>query len=144
VITGIWSRRRANGGTRLIFVALAASLPLNLLVFLAPSAESAIAALLAASIVLGMSGPPLAAQLLDLMPDAVRSTVMAIVSMGALFVSGLGPSLVGLLSDWFTASGHANGLRDALLVVCALGVVPIVHLVAMLLASPRKTAELPT
>jgi MFS family permease len=134
----IWSRRSPTGSLRLMLCAIAFSLPLNIGVFLAPSPELAIAALLAASAVLGMAGPPLAAQLLDLMPDAVRSTVMAIVSMGALFVAGLGPSLVGLLSDGLAARGRVDGLRDALLIVSVLGIMPIVHVVAMLLGRSRR------
>ena len=95
-------------------------------------AQSAVLALLVVSMTIGgVVGPPVASTMLDLMPDRVRSTAMAILSMGILFVSGLGPTIVGTVSDALAARGDAQSLRHALLGLAALGFVPVIHFLAV-------------
>lgn len=59
----------------------------------------------------------------------MRSTVAAMLFVvNGLIGVGLGPVLVGELSDVFAAHFHGDGLRPALMIVTALGLWGALHL----------------
>ena len=63
-------------------------------------------------------------------PVAMRGTVTAlVVVLSNVLGAGLGPQLVGLLSDAFRRSGDPNGLAHALAYILAVGVVAAVLLI---------------
>ena len=136
-LTNALTARIPTSGMWLCLIVVTLYLPLSLSVYIAHSQPVALALLLVSNVTIGMSGPPIASQLLNFMPDRVRSTVMAICSMGILFVAGLGPALAGTLSDWLTGRGDASGLRSALMIIACLGVLPILHFAAILARPPR-------
>jgi len=139
-LTNALMLRDPRGGVALCLLLGALSVPLNLGVYLAHSQAIVLGLVLASSAVVGMSSPAIASQLLGLMPDRVRATAMAIVSMGALFASGLGPALAGALSDGLAARGDLHGLSHALGAIALLGVAPVVHLAVLLVLLSRHPA----
>ena len=147
VIGGILTDRLAArdrlASMRLCVAVALLNLPLTLSILLVDSQPLVLTLLVASMTLGGVIAPPVASTMLDLMPDRVRATAMAILSMGILFVAGLGPTIVGALSDALAARGDAQSLRHALLAVAALGFIPAIHFFAVARSRERVVATEP-
>lgn len=100
--------------------------PLYIASFHAPVPLLAFGLLFLAFLVAGNLLGPVFATLQDLVHPNARATAVAIVSVaGVVFGQGLGPVLVGALSDRL-GGASASGLRDAMTVVACVNVLTIV------------------
>jgi MFS family permease len=120
---------RRNMTTLLLIPAVAAPLaaPFHLAAFMAPSAWMALLLLIPPGLLGAMwLGPTFAALQSVVRPDT-RATAAAVQASFVLFLGlGLGPLVVGLLSDTFAgplALGPAEGVRWALVVMSGMGLV---------------------
>ena len=102
-------------------------MPLFLGVFFAPNPTLAFTLLFLAFLVAGMIVGPIFAMLQDLVDPSVRATALAIVSLfGVLLGQGLGPVLVGFLSDhWQSATDSARGVRFGMAAVAMVNFLTI-------------------
>ncbi|MBV9841900.1 MAG: MFS transporter [Sphingomonadaceae bacterium] len=102
---------------RLIALFLALSTPFTVAVLLAPSAPAALGLLVPAALLTATYYGPSIALIHTLVPPAARARASAILFFSInLFGWGVGPQLVGWLSDKLTAAHGADSLRYALLV----------------------------
>lgn len=91
-------------------------MPLYLGTFFAPDANLAFALLFITFLVAGFIVGPVFATVQDLVDPSVRATAIAIVALsGVVIGQGVGPVLVGMLSDlWTSTTNDAGGLRMAM------------------------------
>ncbi len=94
-------------------------MPLYLGTLYAPTPAIAFVLLFATFLIAGMITGPVFALLQDLVDPSVRATAMAIVGLaGVVLGQGMGPVIVGFLSDlWQSGTNDAGGLRMAMTVV---------------------------
>jgi len=97
-------------------VLMAALLPCFGLFLLLPHRYAALGALVPLVVLLGFSFGPAFALLQRLVPDKMRATTLALVMLMANLIGmGLGPQLVGILSDLMTPALGSDSLRYAML-----------------------------
>lgn len=111
-------RRRQYGGQVLICATVAAcSVPIMLVMLLAGKAEIAIAAFFLVQAISVASSPALFAALQDFAPAHNRALAFAVLSLAANLIGmGLGPVLLGYISDMLAPSLGEQSLRFALLI----------------------------
>jgi MFS family permease len=90
----------------------------------------ALSALIPESLLLSLFLSPISAFIQRLVPDAMRATVFAVVMLLANLIGmGVGPQLVGILSDLLTPTLGSDGLRYAMLTVSLLVAWAAYHLI---------------
>lgn len=111
-------RRRQYGGQVLICAAVAAcSVPIMLVMLLAGKAEISIAAFFLFQAISVASSPALFAALQDFAPAHNRALAFAVLSLAANLIGmGLGPVLLGYISDMLAPTLGDQSLRYALLI----------------------------
>ena len=122
LLSGTVVQKFANGrDDRLALVAACAALayfPLSLVTFLSPSVTLLVITLFTQSIVYFMIFTPGYSLALDLASVRTRARTAAVISMGATAIGyGLGPQIVGILSDAFVPAFGTQSLRYAILVI---------------------------
>jgi MFS family permease len=137
-----YSRHSKSWGARFSAANTVVVMPLFLGVFFAPNPTLAFTLLFLAFLVAGMIVGPIFAMLQDLVDPSVRATALAIVSLfGVLLGQGLGPVLVGFLSDhWQSATDSARGVR---LGMTAVAMVNFLTIAAFWLLRRRIDVVLP-
>jgi MFS family permease len=110
-----WFVHSERSQMRFVAACLASGGPLLLILLLTPVKEVALVAFLFLNIAAGLCGAPPYAMLQRLVPDDMRATVLMVVLMLANLIGlGMGPLLVGRLSDLLTPSFGVDGLRYAM------------------------------
>ena len=120
-VTARWFADDERGQMRLSAVAMAALVPCFVLFLLLPQKQAALLALLPLIVAGNFTFGPAFALLQRLVPDAMRATTLAVVMLLANLIGmGLGPQIVGVLSDWLSPSLGADSLRYAMLALSFL------------------------
>ncbi len=98
-------------------VTLASGTPFFVGCFLAPTPMLAFGSLFVSMLLIGASAGPVSVTVQDLVTPNARATAIAIVGIAStLFGGGLGPVLIGAISDWLLLRDPAtNSLRLALM-----------------------------
>ncbi len=130
-VLGDWFNRAGPGkGLSFVFWAMLVSTPIGLGPFITHSLYVSLGLLLAATVVGTAIVAPLYAALHDLVEPHLRASAFAMLSLGVLVVGqGLGPVMVGAISDLARLLNGEETLRNALLAVSMLTVltIPIAH-----------------
>lgn len=117
-----------RGQLRVTAVAVVATVPAFLGFLLADSRFAALASLAAVMIVLNFFFAPIYALLQRLVPDDVRATTLAaILLLTNLVGMGVGPQLVGTLSDLLSPSFGVDSLRYAMLAAALIAPLAAFH-----------------
>lgn len=119
---GEWAARHARGNEKLQLKVMAAMYcgfgVVSSLTYVSPSAYWAFLFLAIGSVGIGVVNGPLFAMIQSLVPGRMRAVSVALVYLIANLTGvGLGPLLVGVLSDVWSATFGADALRYALLVL---------------------------
>ncbi len=115
-VSGRWLDGDERGQMRLCALSVAAVLPCFMAFLLAPQRYGALASLLPLAILFSVFLGPTYAIMQRLVPDNMRSTTMAVVMLLANLIGmGLGPQLVGILSDELQPTLGNDSLRYAML-----------------------------
>ncbi len=116
-------RRSAAAYGRVTAFSLLAFVPVQILAFILPDIGSVFASLAVAILLSSMWIGPVQATIQSVAPPHMRATASAILLLSInLLGLGLGPVLLGLLSDWLSGPAglaRADGLRWALIVMTA-------------------------
>jgi MFS family permease len=119
---GAWASRYAVNNERLQFMVAAivyGSLMLfSVGIFLSTDSFRALSLLAINTVGATTVGGPQFATLQTLVPKRMRATSVAFVTLCAMLIGGLGPLLVGALSDALRLWGSGQSLRYALLALC--------------------------
>jgi len=110
-------RNSKSWAARFASVSMALATPFLMGCFLAPSPLLAFGSLFVSMLLIGASTGPVGVTVQDLVAPHARATAIAIVGSAAtLFGGGLGPVLIGAISDWLLLNDPAtNSLRAALM-----------------------------
>jgi len=109
---------------RLSAVTAASTVPFFLLFLLLPAKPYALAALVPLVIASNFIFGPIFALLQRLVPDGMRATMLALVMLLANLIGmGIGPQMVGVLSDWLAPILEAESLRYSMLTMASIGIV---------------------
>jgi predicted MFS family arabinose efflux permease len=136
-------RLRARDRRWLLWVpalALAGSVPLWLAVCLAPTAGLALALMVLPGSLLGVPIGPSFAVVQEFVDPRRRALGAALFLCVTNLVAGLGPLVVGLLSDLLEPTAGAGALRRALMMVVLLGLWAAAHYVGAARATVRRSA----
>jgi MFS family permease len=115
-VTGRWFAHDERSQMRLCAVMMAVVLPGFVSFLLLPEKHQALLALIPLVVVSGFFAGPTYALLQRLVPASMRATAFAIVMLLANLIGmGIGPQVVGILSDWLTPSMGSDSLRYAML-----------------------------
>ena len=107
---------------RLSAIAFAALVPFFLLFLLLPQKGSALTALVPLIVMFNCTLGPTFALLQRLVPEDVRATALAVVMLAANLIGiGVGPQIVGVLSDLFQPFAGVDSLRYAMLTMSFVG-----------------------
>lgn len=123
-VAGRWLDRSEERQLRIATLLYASVVPCFALFLLLPQKHQALIALVPMVIVFNCFSGPLYALMQRLVPDSMRATALAIVLLlSNLIGMGMGPQIVGILSDAFEPSLGVDSLRYAMLsmTVVALG-----------------------
>lgn len=116
-----WFVANEGGQMRLCSVAVAGLLPCLALFLLLPQKAGALMALIPMLLVFNFYLGPTFALLQRLVSDDIRATTVALLMFAANLIGmGVGPQVVGVLSDVFSLRLGADGLRYAMLSVSLL------------------------
>ncbi len=135
-----WFANREGSQLRLSAVSVAALVPCFMAFLVLPHKHQALSALFPLMIVFNFCLGPTYSLLQRLVADEMRATVMAIVMLLANLIGfGIGPQLVGILSDLLMPAFGRDALRYAMLALSFVGLWAAVHFV---LAGRSVEAEL--
>lgn len=127
-VTGRWFSTNERGQMRLIAILIAALVPCHLLFLLLPHKHQALLAMSPLGVVFVSIYGPTFALLQRLVPDDMRATTLAVVMMLANLIGmGVGPQIVGILSDLLAPVMGLDSLRYAMLVVSLVAVWAAYH-----------------
>lgn len=122
------ARRWVDGGLRLAFWTMAINFPLSILAFAVSDKWWSLGLLLAASLSGSICIAPVFATLQTLTPARFRATAVALITSGVAFAAlGLGPLVVGAISDAVKTIAGAESLRWSLVIVTSFGLWPLFH-----------------
>lgn len=114
---------------RLAALGVVCSLPLMITFLTVPEKHEALGAFVLQTVTLNAFLPPVLALLQRLIPDDMRATVMAMITMVATIVGmAVGPQLVGTLSDLLKPALGPDALRYAMMIVSCLALWGACHL----------------
>jgi len=118
VVASRWFAGDEAGQMRVTAVMVAALMPLLMMFLFAPQRDYALLIHIPFIVVLNFFFAPTYSLLQRLVADDVRATTLAIVSMLAHLIGmGVGPQLVGIISDCLTPALGGESLRFAMLLV---------------------------
>jgi predicted MFS family arabinose efflux permease len=111
-----WQHGSRSWGARFSAIAMWLIVPIFVGVFFAPSPVLSFTLLFVVCVIAGSLYGPVGATLADLVSPHARATASALVLVVSVVIGqGLGPLLVGVLSDWFTTQGWgAQSVRFAM------------------------------
>jgi MFS family permease len=121
-VTGRWFADNERGQMRASAWVVAATVPCFVLFLLLPHKHQALIALIPLVVLSGFFLGPGFALMQRLVPDDMRATTLAVVMLLANLIGmGLGPQIVGILSDALRPALGADSLRYAMLAMATLG-----------------------
>jgi MFS family permease len=124
-----WFGGSAQSQMRVSALAIAVVAPLYVLFLLVPGKREALAMLIPLIIAGSFIFGPTFALLQEIVDETVRATALAVVMLLANLIGmGLGPQIVGLLSDYFEPIYGQQALRYAMTVISLLSLVSAYHL----------------
>jgi predicted MFS family arabinose efflux permease len=127
--TARWFPDDERGQMRLSAAAMVALVPCFILFLLLPGRLGALIALAPLIVAGNFIFAPAFALLQRLVLDEMRATTLAVVMFLANLIGmGLGPQIVGVLSDWLTPTLGTDSLRYAMLLVSLVSLGPAYHL----------------
>jgi len=113
---GRWFAQDERGQMRLTAVMIAALMPCFVLFLLLPRKEHALIALVPLMVIFNFFFGPTFALMQRLVPDEIRATTLAVVMLLANLIGmGVGPQVVGILSDLLMPIVGSDSLRYAML-----------------------------
>ena len=113
---GRWFAQDERGQMRLTAVMIAALVPCFVLFLLLPRKEHALIALVPLMVIFNFFFGPTFALMQRLVPDEIRATTLAVVMLLANLIGmGVGPQVVGILSDLLMPIVGSDSLRYAML-----------------------------
>lgn len=122
------AKDRFDGGLRLAFWTIAINFPLGVLAFCVPDKWWSLGLLLVSSVSGAVCVAPVFSTLQTLTPAKFRATAVALVTSGAACAAlGLGPLIVGGISDAAKAFAGAESLRWSMIIVTSFGFWPLFH-----------------
>jgi predicted MFS family arabinose efflux permease len=117
-----WFANDERGQMRLSAVAIALVVPCYALFLLLPDKHHALIALAVLVTLFGIYTGPTFTLMQRLVPNRMRATTMSLVMLlGSLVGMGLGPQVVGILSDQWSAALGTDSLRYAMLTLSFVG-----------------------
>lgn len=117
-----------KGQVRITAIMIGAMLPCFVAFLLLPQKLAALAALVPLIVLMNFFFGPTFALMQRLVPDEMRATTMAVVMLLANLIGmGLGPQIVGILSDQFTPVFGPDALRYAMLTMSTVAVWSAFH-----------------
>ena len=128
-VAGSWFADNERNQLRICAVTVALLVPCLAIFLMVPRKHQALIALV--PLVMGMNFffGPVYALLQRLVPDQMRATMLAVVMLFANLIGmGLGPQLVGILSDTLAPSQGADSLRYAMLIISCVALWGAYHL----------------
>jgi MFS family permease len=127
-MTSGWFAESDRRQMRLVACVTAALLPCFVLFLLAPATWQAFAAMVPMVLVFNFSAAPVFALMQRLVPEEMRATTLAVVMLLANLIGmGLGPLVVGILSDRLSVVFGSDSLRYAMLAVSVLALWAAYH-----------------
>ena len=127
-VTNRIAKERFDGGLRLAFWTMAINFPLAITAFCATDKWWSLGLLLASSLSGSICVAPVFSTLQTLTPAKYRSTAVALITSGVYLVAlGLGPLIVGGISDATKALAGQESLRWSMITVTSLGFWPLFH-----------------
>jgi MFS family permease len=127
-LTNRLAKGNLEGGLRIAFWGLAINLPLGVIAFCVDNEALSIALMLASSVSGALCVGPVYATLQALTQPKFRATSVALFQSGVmLFAWGLGPLLVGAISDAARTLAGEESLRWSLIIVTSCGIWPLYH-----------------
>jgi MFS family permease len=118
VLSDVLSRRDSRWGLWLMAIAYALALPFNVAFLFTKDLPSAVVFSIPMTMTAMIGGSTMYAQVQSLAGPKLRATAAAVFLLIVNLVgAGLGPSLVGVLSDLFKASAGSQSLQFALVVI---------------------------
>jgi predicted MFS family arabinose efflux permease len=127
-VGGRWLANNEGGQLRLSAAMVASLVPFSALFLLVPNEADALAALIPVILVLNFYLGPSFALLQRLVADEMRATTVAVLMLLANLIGmGIGPQLVGMLSDFLEPHLHSNALRYAMLTVSTIALWSAYH-----------------
>jgi MFS family permease len=125
---GAWFAHDEPRQMRLTAASVAALVPCYVLFLLVPSKICALLALMPLVAGLGVFVGPTFALMQRLVPDSMRATTLAVVMLLANLIGmGLGPQIVGIMSDRLMPVAHQDSLRYAMLVISLIALWSAYH-----------------
>jgi MFS family permease len=116
-----WFGNNERGQLRTTAITAAALLPCFVAFLLLPQKYQALAALAPLMVAFNFFYAPSYALMQRLVPDAMRATTMAVMMLLANLIGmGLGPQIVGILSDGLRPALGSDSLRYAMLTMSAV------------------------
>jgi predicted MFS family arabinose efflux permease len=115
-VTGRWFAANESGQMRLSAAMVAALVPCYIAFLTLPGSRQALFALIPLMLIFSIFLGPTYVLMQRLVADPMRATVMAVVMLLANLIGfGIGPQVVGMLSDFMTPIVGNDGLRYAML-----------------------------
>jgi MFS family permease len=113
-----WFGDNERGQLRMIAIGVALLVPILVVFLTAPQKHTALIALVPLTMAFNFFFGPIYALMQRLVPDEMRATMLAVVMLLANLIGmGLGPQIVGILSDLLNPTLGRDALRYAMLVV---------------------------
>jgi MFS family permease len=113
-----WLYGNERGQVRLCSISLIAVVPCLVAFLTLPNKHYALLAMLPFNIVFSCFYAPAFALMQRLVPDSMRATTLAVVLLLANLIGmGIGPQIVGILSDWLAPTLGSDSLRYSMLAV---------------------------
>lgn len=123
-----WFRHDESGQMRLSAVAIASLVPCYVLFLVLPNKHHALLALAVLVALFAVYTGPTFALMQRLVPDEMRATTMSLVMLlGNLVGMGVGPQVVGILSDIWAPALGTDSLRYAMLAMSLVGLSSAYH-----------------
>lgn len=127
-VAGNWFAGNERKQLRFAAVTAMSVVPFFAIFLLAPHRHLALAALIPLFMLLGTLIAPLYSLMQRLVPDNMRATVLAVVMLLASLIGmGLGPLIVGMLSDALAPTTGVDSLRYAMLIMSLVALWTGVH-----------------
>jgi len=127
-VSSRWFSGDERSQMRLCAYTVAGVVPFFVAFLLVPQKHLALAALVPLVMILSSFLGPVYALMQRLVPDAMRATVLAVVMLLANLIGmGVGPQIVGVLSDLFMPAVGTDSLRYAMLAVSFVAVWSGIH-----------------
>jgi MFS family permease len=128
-VAGRWFGEDERGQMRISAIMVAALVPCFVAFLLLPQKLAALAALVPLIVVMNFFFGPTFALMQRLVPDGMRATTMAVVMLLANLIGmGVGPQVVGILSDQLTPVFGADALRYSMLMMSSVAFWSALHI----------------